>query len=333
MIQANSSFGMNIATTIAKTAIGVVCSLTELVVTSSPIIGTILDKPQSRPIEKLADAQSMPPQIITDYLAQISKERGIQDIKIIIDDQCDWYGADRYDTVIYMHSNAANELASLLKNNNRQPEQEAKLNEHVGFIHHELTHKLRNSGHRLTIYKTVTATAGAIITSSILSHVIKKNTPIIQNNFLLNNTFKITRSGFTFLLTSHLIRLNKTFLDNLLYNHYEETQADKGIPNKKELLEPQAACYEVRHANFLKDIEYIKADSDYSDIISPPKEYNCNRFELLTMKTIPISWFNNPYLMNATLYATDTHPSDIQRALHFRKRIKDIDRATIINKK
>jgi len=177
------------------------------------------------------------------------------------------------------------------------------------------------------------ATSGATITSSILSHVIKKNIPTIQNNFTLNNGFKITRSGFTFLLALHLMRSNKTFLDNLLYNHYEETQADKGIPNKKELLEPQAAFYEERHTYNVRYIEEIKMRTRYLDIISPPKEYNCNRLELLAMKTIPINWFNNPYIMSATLYAKDTHPSDIQRALHFRKRIEDIDRAAIIDQK
>jgi len=146
-------------------------------------------------------------------------------------------------------------------------------------MHHELTHKLRDTGHCLHIYRAMAATSGATITSSILSHVIKKNIPTIQNNFTLNNGFKITRSGFTFLLALHLMRSNKTFLDNLLYNHYEETQADKGIPNKKELLEPQAAFYEERHTYNVRYIEEIKMRTRYLDIISPPKEYNCNRLE------------------------------------------------------
>jgi hypothetical protein len=332
--QANISFGMNIAITIAKAGISGICSLTELFVTATPILGTVLEPFQSRPIEKLSETQSIAPQIITDYVTQISKERGMKDtIKVIVDEECDSYGADRYETVIYINSDLARELVSLLENNNRQLAAETKLNNHTGSIHHELTHKLRNSGHRLALYRAITATAGAIITSSILSHVIKKNAPTIQNNFILNNAFKIARSGFTFLVAAQLMRSNKTFLDNLLYNHYEEMQADKGIPNKKELLEPQAAFYETRHTEYLEYIEHIKTNSAYSDIISPMKKYNCNQFELLAMKTIPINWFNNPYLMSATLYARDQHPSDIQRALHFRKRIEDIDRAAIIDQK
>lgn len=324
--QVNTSFGMNIATTIAKAGISGICSLTELFVTSTPIIGTILDKPHAQPIEKLTDTQSIPPQIVTDYLGQIARERGANDIKIIIDSKCDLYAKDSYSPIVYINPNEAHELESLLKNNNRLPAEEEKLNIHTGDFHHELTHELRNSEHRFSIYRSIAGTVGAVVTSSMLSHVIKKNVPTIEKNFTLNNGFKITRAGFTFLLASKLMHSKKTFLDNILYSHYEETQADNGIPSKKELLEPLAALYETRHANQLKNIENIKMNARYSDIISPPKEYYCNRFELLTMKTIPTNWFNNPHLMSSTLYAKDSHPSDIQRALHFRKRIEDINR-------
>ena len=323
--QVNSAFSMNIATIIAKAGISGICSLTELFVTSIPTVGTILDKPRAKPLEKLTDTQSVPSQIVADYLGKIAKERGAHDIKLIIDSTCDSYANDKYDPIVYINPNTAHELESLLKNNARQPVEEEKLNLHTGDFHHELTHELRDSGHRFGIYRAIAGTVSAVATSSILSHVIKKNVPIIPNSFILNNGFKITRSGFTFLLASHLIRSKRTFLDNLLYVHYEETQSDKGIPNQKELLEPQAKLYEARHADRLEYIQDIKTNKHYSDIISLPKESHYNRFELLTMKTIPIDWFNNPHIMSNTLYAQDTHPSDIQRALHFRKRIKDID--------
>lgn len=299
--------------------------LTELFITSGPIIETIFNKPRIQPRKQLTDTQSIAPQIVTDYVTQLATEFSIKDIKVIIDSEHDTYAKSSYNSIIYINPEYAYELELLLKNSNRLSEDEKRFNMHTNGIYHELTHELRDSEYRFLMYKAIRSVIGATITSSALSHVIKKHIPSIQKNFTIKNSFKIGRSAFTFSLASHLMNQKISYLDNLLYAHYEELQADNGIPNKKNLLETQAELYEAKHEALLKRIEKVKTVQSYSDIITLPKDQK-NRFELFAMKTIPLSWFNNPYLTSAIFHADDTHPSDIQRALHFRKRIKELNR-------
>ena len=324
--QSNTALSMNII----KGVISGLCSFTELFITSTPILGTILDQTHPQPIEKLTDTQSMPPQIVTDYITSIATERGINNAQIIMDSKCEQYSKDAYDPIVYVNPKEASELELLLQNSNRTAEEQKTLHRHIGDIYHEWEHHLRNSEHCFRVYKAITGTIGAIATSATLSHLIKKYIPAIKKNFLLYNSFKMARSGLTCWLTCKLAHSKITYLDNL-YHHYDELQADKGIPNKRELLEPQAELYETAHNNLMKYIQKTKETACYTDIISPAPEYHANRFELFAIKTLPIKWFNNPYIMNATLYAKIKHPSDIQRALCFRKRIKDIDQTITTN--
>jgi hypothetical protein len=319
-MQINTALSMNIITTVAKGVVSSLCSVSELFITSAPILGTIMDQSQARHIEKLTDTQSMPSQIVTDYITSIATERGIHNPQVIIDSRCDQYSKDPYGSIVYINPKEASELESLLQNNNRTVEEQKTLHRHTGDIYHEWQHHLRNSEHCMHVYKAVTGTAGAVATSASLSHLISKYVPAIKKNFMFHNSFKIARSGFTYWLALKLAHTQIPYLDNM-YRHYEELQTDKGIPNKKELLEPQAELYENRHANMINYINKTKNAASYTDIISPDPEYHANRFELLAIKTLPTKWFNNPYIMNATLYAKDDHPSDIQRANRVRDRI------------
>ena len=303
-LQINTSLSMNII----KGTISGLCSFTELFVTSTPILGTVLDQAQSQPIEKLTDTQSVPSHIVIDYITNIAKERGIHNAQVIIESKCEQYSKDPYNPIVYVNPKEASELESLLQKNTRTAEEQKTFHRHTGDIYHEWEHHLRNSEHCFRIYKAITGTAGAVATSATLSHIIKKHVPAIEKNFMLNNGFKIARSGFTCLLALKLAHSKMPYIDNL-YRHYDELQADKGIPNKKELLEPQIELYETRHNDLMRYIQDTKETTSYTDIISPPEKSYCNRFELLAIKTLPITSFNNPYVMDNTLHAKIKHPS------------------------
>jgi hypothetical protein len=262
----------------------------------------------------------MPPQIVANYITHIAKERGIHNAQVIIESKCEQYSKDPYDPIVYINPKEASELELLLQKNTRTKEEQKTLYKHTGDIYHEWEHHLRNSEHCLRMYKAITGTVGAIATSATLSYFIKKYVPVLKKSFILHNGFKIARSGFTCWLALKLAHSNITYIDNL-YRHYDELQADKGIPNKKELLEPQIELYETQHNNLMNYIQDTKKTTSYTDIISPPETSHCNQFELLAIKTLPLPWFNNPHIMNATLHAKITHPSDIHRVLKFKERI------------
>lgn len=50
----------------------------------------------------------------------------------------------------------------------------------------------------------------------------------------------------------------------------------------------------------------------------------CKFLRISTMKIIPIDWFNNPLIMNSLIYNRAEHPSNISRALRFKKRIEEM---------
>lgn len=173
------------------------------------------------------------------------------------------------------------------------------------------------------MYDAVIGITGAIATSATLTHNIKKHIPSINNNFALRNGFKLARSGITTITAFNLMQMN-------MYKKYDELKADDGIPNKKELLEAQAEKYEARHTDHLKCINIIKERADYKTILYgtlPDDQFN--RKQLLAMKILPKTWFNKALVMNIIFHAHTDHPSDIRRAMRFRKRIAKINNETI----
>jgi hypothetical protein len=314
-----SALSMHMAAKITKYGIAALCSLTELFVTSVPIINSTLFNPADIQEKRLANVQSDAPQLVTDYITNIAQERGINNIKVVLNGNAHDYCTNDNGNIIYIPTQQAQELESLINNIDRNPQEEKKLNGHTGTIHHELTHNINRSSKHVPMYEAVIGTAGAVATSATLTNVIKKHIPYINNNFALRNSFKFSRSGLTLFIAFNLMHMN-------MYKKYDELKADDGIPNKKELLESQAEELEARHAELLQCVDIIKENADYQTILWKKLPDNqLNRAQLFTMKTLPKSCFNNPLITDATFHLNTEHPSDLRRALRFRKRIAEFD--------
>lgn len=326
MAQNSSGMATTTLTTAAKYGISGACSLAELLATSVPIIGTLLKKPQVPNLEKLADTQSSleASTTIVPYITHLAAERGLNNIKVIVDNCHSGYAMDTDNAIIYITPEDYLDLKSLLQNKSRSSEEEEKLHMHTGFIHHEITHGLRKSLQRIQLWNTTAGTIGALALSTTLSHLITKHIPIINTNFVLHNSFKIIRSALTFHLALHLIRSKITHSN--FYNQYEEIQADDGIPNQKELLEAQANFHKLHHDKHLERIEYIKMDATPESI----KVSGYNRVQLFAMNIIPTTWLSNPFIMNCMLDThSSTHPAPKVREQRFRNRIAKIDKKIV----
>ncbi len=314
----HNALSMNVLKTMAKCGIAGACSLTELFITSAPVLNTVIFQPNDLRAEKLKDAQSDAPQIVTDYITHIATERGLKNAKVILNGDAHDYCTNTNGNIVYIPTKQAEELESLLTNNNRNGQEEKKLNEHIGTIHHELTHNINSSLKYVPMYDAAIGTTGAVTTSAILSHYIKKQIPIIQKNFALRNCFKLVRSGTTAFVAFNLMHMN-------MYGKYDELKADDGVPNKKELLDVLAETFEDRHASHLRCVDIIKEKADYPTILwKELPDDMFSRKQLLAMKILPKKAFDNAIVMDTIFYANAEHPSDLRRAERFRKRSAEL---------
>lgn len=323
---AQNALSMHIATALAKGGISSICTGAELLLTTGLIISNVLDSPNNNIGAKSSkDKQSEAPETITSFIKEISTNREIADIKVVLNDNFHDYSANVNDKTLNVPTQQATELELLIGNKNRSLQDEKKLNKHMAIVHHELTHIERNSPKRLSVYNsyiTPISTIGAIGLTQLSSHIAKRYIPQLGTSFVLRNAFKIGRGFGTLALSKYLMDMNKNMN---LYNKYEELKTDDGVPQKKELLEPFAEYFESHHAEKIKDIISIKENYSNKDIIYPPKNNYFTRPQLLAIKTLPTAWFNKPLIMDCVFHATSEHPSDLRRALRIRDRIKHIE--------
>lgn len=318
--QVNTSFGMNMATTIAKAGIATICSGAELFLTTAPALSNVLFNPADLRAEKLKISQSNAPIVITNFVDQIATKRGLKNVKVILSDDAHGYGTNDNGNIIEIPKKQAAELEQLLAKPTLTPEEQEKLDEHTGTLHHELTHCRMRSLKYVPMYDAVIGTIGAVTISATLTHFSNKYLPSIKNNFALHNAFKLGRGALTLSLAYKLMNMN-------LYKKYDELKADNGIPNQKNLLVAQMKRHEKRHDIHLHWVDTIKERASFYDIISPPEGNDFPRLQLLAMKIIPKSLFNKPLVMDIVFHANKEHLSDLRRALRFKQRIKDIDHA------
>lgn len=325
-IQANTSFSMNIVTTIAKGAISGLCSTAELFMTGAPLIDKYLFNPADLRAEKLKNVQSDAPEPIISFATEIATLRGINDVKVMLSGDTHDYSTNDNGNIILIPNKQADELEELLTKTTLTVEEQEKRDEHAGLVHHELTHGIMRSLKYAPMYDAAIGIIGAISTSATVTYFTNQHFPSIQKSFPLRNAFKLGRGAFTFSLAFKLMNMN-------LYKKYDELKADDGIPNQKELLVAQMKMYEKRHDVHLHWVDVIKERASFGDIISPPKNNDFPRFQLLAMKIIPKHFFNKPIVMDAVFHAGEEHPSDLRRALRFKQRIKDIEHAEVTDQK
>ena len=168
-------------------------------------------------------------------------------------------------------------------------------------------------------------------TAIALKPLITRLIPQLNTSFLLRNTAKVV-TGF--------VKLYAIFGLMKLYSKYDELKADDGIPNEKELLKTQAQDYENRWKKVKNDIAWIEKNITWSNIFkskllrkytddtSENIDKNYALSELLAMKTFGQNNFNKyPILSDAFIphYRNGDHPSDLRRAMRFRKRIKQLE--------
>jgi hypothetical protein len=312
----NNIFGMHTAAQIAKLSTSGLCSLTEGFITSMPLLATCFT-----PRGELGKhpQESNAPESIMHLVTKNATERGIENIKVILDNNIHDYCTNDTSKILYIPTNKALTLELLLNNHNRTEQEEKELNEHIGTIHHELTHNKRNSLLYTPIYEAAIGTVGGITTSALVTTYAKKHLPSIRNNFVLHNSFKFARAGLTLAVAFNLMNMH-------FYKKYDELQADAGIPNKKELLEALAEKSEGRHGEILKCVAIIKERADYPTILwkkLPDDQFS--RKQLLAMKALPTSAFNLPLTIDIVFHANTEHPSDLRRALRFKKRIAELE--------
>lgn len=308
-----SAFGMNIATIVAKGAINGLCSTTELLFTSIPLLGSTIFNPADLRKQKMGNVQSDASEPVIHFVTKLAKSRNINDIKIVLSDAHD-YGTNDNANIIEIPRKEADKLEQLLTKPTLTFEEQEVLDEHTGILHHELTHCQMRSLKYVPMYDAAIGTLGGIATSASITHFTNNYFPSIQNNFALRNAFKLGRGALTFSLAYKLMNMN-------LYKKYDELKADDGIPNQKDLLMAQMKRHEKRHASNIRCVDIIKERASFGDIVSPPEGNDFPRSQLLAMKIIPKKLFNKPLIMDAVFHANTEHPSDLRRANRFRDRI------------
>ncbi len=316
MITHNAS-GMDTTIKIAKLGISGACSLTELFVTAAPIMSTLF-MPRIDLTQKQKPVSNTPEEI-TSLVTDLATQRGVKNITVIADETSHDYNINDVSNILYIPREKAQELQSLLNNQDRTQQEDKMLHEHIGSIHHELSHSKRQSLIYVPIYEASIGTTAGIATSGVATALVKKCIPYIYANFALRNAFKLTRAGLTFTVIGNIFSMN-------FYKKYDELQADEEIPNKKELLGALAEKYENRHNNLLACVSTIKKNANYSTIIYeklPDDQFN--RKQLLAMKILPAEYFNNPWVSDIIFNFNKEHPSDIRRAVRFKKRIADLE--------
>lgn len=324
--QTNASFGMNIAATLSKGAISGLCSTAELFMMGAPLIDKYLFNPADLRTEKLKNVQSDAPESIISFATEIAQSRRINDVKVVLSGDTHDYSTNDNGNIILISNKQADELEELLTKTTLTVEEQGKRDEHVGLVHHELTHRIMRSLKYAPMYDAAIGMIGAISTSATVTYFANQHFPSIQKSFPLRNVFKLGRGAFTFSLAFKLMNMN-------LYKKYDELKADDGIPNQKELLVAQMKMYEKRHEVHLHWIDVIKERASFGDIISPPENNDFPRFQLLAMKIIPKHFFNKPIVMDAIFHAGEEHPSDLRRALRFEQRIKEVESVEITDQK
>ena len=123
------------------------------------------------------------------------------------------------------------------------------------------------------------------------------------------------------------------------YSKYEELKADDGIPNKKELLEAELNYRKKGHDNNVMwwvngvkdhctfgDLFRIKLQHCYHNDGEMFADKNLNLLQLIIIKLVPRNIFKtSPQFNNMCFRLNKTYPTDLQRALRFRKRIKELE--------
>ena len=314
IMQVSTALSMSVATAIAKGTISGLCSTAEIAMTCAPLFDKYLFNPADLRAEKLKNVQSNAPEPITNFVTKIAQSRDINDVKIVLNGDAHDYSTNDNGNIILIPNKQAQQLESLLTKSALTTEEQKQLNEHTGTLHHELTHGTMRSLKYAPMYDAAIGTVGAASLSATLTHFTYKYFPSIQKHFALRNAFKLARGALALPVAFKLMNMN-------MYKKYDELKADDGIPNQKELLVAQMEKHEKRHAIHLDWVDTIKERASFGDIISPPKDNDFTRPQLLAMKTLPKNLFDKPIVMDAVFHANTEHPSDIRRANRFRDRI------------
>ncbi len=119
---------------------------------------------------------------------------------------------------------------------------------------------------------------------------------------------------------------------------YEELKADDGIPNQKELLEAGANKFKERHDNLMSWVNDVKNNCTLIDLLRIKLQHkhshdnetfideNLNLPQLILIKLIPKNILDkSPLLNDICFWFNKTHPSDLRRAMRFRKRIEQLN--------
>ena len=188
-------------------------------------------------------------------------------------------------------------------------------NRAIGFIHHELTHIQMNSALRILLATSI----GVVAFSSTYDKLLEKYQQNIPTAYLI---------GFT---ASSAIG---AYLTRLVYSKFDETWADDGIPNERELLEPQRSFYKNHHKDSMITIRLLKQKPLREALAEIPLSRFYTYPQQLAKYYIPKDYFNKSALLcDLVLHPTDPHPSNLFRAQRFKARIKALEEAEKNNNK
>jgi hypothetical protein len=319
-----NALGMEITVTLAKNGFSALCSAFELFNSTNEIRNTYRYH-----IDILAENEKLyysdAPEAIVSYIAELAKKRNLKEHVHVVVSTSDIYVdycADGPKKTIYLPPHCAQELEELLLQKNILTDDEQKrLNRHTATIHHELTHLKYNDGTYTHIYENIIGTIGSFAIVYGFNRILMKQIPFLCTNYATKNIAKIARGVGTIICTRYIVASN-------LYSKYMEQRADDEIPNQKELLQAELEIYQSYHQKELEEIKLVKA-IEWKEALAAFKNRSItlsNFLSISKIKIVPISWFNNPLMMDILIHMRAEHFSHLHRMERFRKRLAELEK-------
>ena len=308
----------------AKKAISVTCTGANWFFTAAPALDKILNP--TADLRKYPEIVSNVPEPIINLVKQESEKREINNIRCVSNGNIHDYCTHDPSKILYIPDKNIEELLPLLQKEKLTKNEQTTVNFHIGAINHELTHIKRKSQILHNRYVPIAATA--VTQASAIC--FKQLFPLTCNSFILNNAIKIIGG---------IAKLNIIFTLMHLYKKYDELKADDGIPDEVELLKVAAEYHENRFEPIMEGVNWIN-NFPLSKLLSikmKRKHTNTEEKDIDNYFTIPqilaikafgperFSRFPTLSDIFFKYYRNGDHPSDLRRAMRFRKRIKKLN--------
>jgi hypothetical protein len=307
-------------------ALSAACSLFQVGNVISPLALNILFERPALKKASLEYVSSEASDEVAEFVNKIAVKRGLSPVYTQLYSQD--FTSESINRIVFISPSISEHLSHLLSKPDLTTEEKSILNKYKGNIHHELTHIQYNDSLNFnTGERSIGALAG-LTSLGITYAATKKIAPSILHNTVTKNLYYKTLTGLVAgKITDYTISCN-------IFSKYGEFRADKGIPNKKELLIPLIKELENLHQeDALKRITGLQKTSspEFLGILyrrNVESRQTISTLQLCCIRyLLPSSLHNNGPLMTILHNGKLTHPADIHRANLFRARLEKLENA------